>query len=147
MLTRYGAGVSERLPPPPPPPRVPAIPQRPEELVLTIGDIGVSPSWVVTPNGTAPLAGSQWTVLDNTRIERYTPGWATFWGIALAFFFLLGLLLLFAKRERIVGYVHVTVVSGPLMHTTQLPVSHPIDVDRARAIVHRAQVMAAEARR
>jgi len=150
-MSRYGSGV-EQPPtppqgPPPPPPSVPAVAQKPEEVVLTIGDILVSPSWVVTPNGTAPLAGSQWTVLDNTRVEKYLSGWTVFWAIFLAFFFLVGLLLLFFRKERIVGYVHVTVVSGHVMHTTQLPVAHPIDVDRARAIVRRAQVMAAAARR
>ena len=123
------------------------MPQRPEEVVLTIGDIGVSPSWVVTPNGTALLAGSQWTVLDHTRVEKYRSPWVVMSAVVLAFFFLVGLLLLLVRKERTVGYVHVTVVSGHLMHTTQLPVADPIDVDRVRAIVRRAQIMATEARR
>lgn len=33
-----------------------------EPYVASVGDIGVTPSWVVTPRGSAPLAGSQWWV-------------------------------------------------------------------------------------
>jgi hypothetical protein len=35
-------------------------PESTDPIVLTIGDIGVTRNWVVTPNGTARLSGSQW---------------------------------------------------------------------------------------
>src|SRR5256885_11665131 len=79
-------------PAPPPETSPPAVPQpagslqscdATDPIVLTIGDIGVTRNWVVTPNGTARLGGSQWIARDMTRTESKIPTWA----IVLAFFF------------------------------------------------------------
>ena len=97
----------------------------PEPFILTIGDIGVTRHWVVTPNGTAPLAGSQWIARDLTRTESRIPPWAIVLAIIFAFFCLIGLLFLLVKEAYTTGYFEVSVNSGSLYHVTQLPVSHP----------------------
>ena len=116
---------------------------QPEQYVLSIGDIGVTPSWVVTPNGTAPLRNSQWLVNDRTTIQRSIPPYAIVLAVVFALACLLGLLFLLIKEDRTVGYVEVTVRSQNLYHVTQLPASSPGAVLHARHLVNQAQGMAA----
>lgn len=47
------------------------IPTYPYDAVL--GDIGIINGWIVTPNGNAPLQGSQWIVADRTWTCTYLP--------------------------------------------------------------------------
>jgi hypothetical protein len=117
-------------------------PTRPAPILLWIGDIGVSPHWVVTPNGNAPLAGSQWIVRDGTRVEESIPGYAIALAIIFFIFCLLGLLFLLIKERRTSGYVEVTVRAGDVYHVTQLPARHAMEVDGIRRLVHQAQSMA-----
>ena len=115
-------------------------------FVLTIGDIGVTPDWVVTPNGSAPLRGSQWLVMDMSRTESRIPGWAIVMAIVFAVFCLIGLLFLLVKETTTVGYVEVSVQSGDLFHRTQLPVFTPESVAQIRQLVGQAQTLAARVR-
>lgn len=134
-------------PAPPPDVPVPAAPSPgvPEQYILTIGDIGVTRSWVVTPNGTAPLAGSRWLVMDQTRTERKIPSWAIVLAVLLALLCLLGLLFLLVKEEQTVGYVEVTVMSGSLAHVTQIPATSAWAATQVRQQVYQAQSLAAAA--
>ena len=118
-------------------------PGQPEQFVLTIGDIGVSPSWIVTPNGTAPLGRSQWTVQDRTFLQQSTPTWAIVMAVLGFLFCLLGLFFLLAKETTVTGYTEVTVRSGNVFHVVQLPANSPQAVAHARHLVHQAQSMAA----
>lgn len=93
----------------------------PEPVLVQVGDITVSEHWVVTPNGTAPLAGSQWAVRDLSYTTRYTPTWAIVLAIIGFFFLLIGLLFLLVKEDRVQGYVEVSVRAGQLWHVTQIP--------------------------
>jgi hypothetical protein len=43
---------------------------QPEPLLATIGDIGVSQHWVITPAGSYPIRGSVWTVSDMSHWEE-----------------------------------------------------------------------------
>jgi uncharacterized protein DUF2510 len=122
------------------PPRAPT-----EQFVLTIGDIGVSPHWVVTPAGTAPLAGSAWIARDMSRTERKIPTWAIVLAIVFAIACLLGLLFLLAKEDRTTGYVEVTVTAPGLQWMTQVPVSTQAQIARVRQDVAYAQSLAASA--
>ena len=126
-------------------PEVPAVVHGAEPLVLAIGDIGVSRSWVSTPNGAAPLRGSQWIQRDMTRTTSSIPTWAVVCAILFALFCLLGLLFLLVKEYKTSGYVEVSVQSGTLFHVTQIPVFSPVVVDQTRAQVYQAQTMAAAA--
>jgi hypothetical protein len=110
-----------------------------EVAVLRIGDISVSPHWVVTPNGTAPLAGSEWTLIDSTR--PYTKH--AWWTIVLAIvLFPLGLLFLFIGTEEIRGPLELKVKSGDLLHTTQLYVKNRMMSDTIRKNVGQVESMA-----
>jgi hypothetical protein len=117
-----------------------------EQFILTIGDIGVSPHWVVTPSGSAPLAGSQWIVRDTSRTEKKIPTYAIVLAIVFALLCLIGLLFLLIKEERVTGYVEVTVMSGDLQYMTQIPVSSQAQIARVRQDVAQAQSLAAAAR-
>jgi len=124
---------------------VPPVPGAPEQILLSIGDIGVSRSWVVTPNGSAPLVGSQWIVQDRTITQRSIPTYAIVLAIVFALACLLGLLFLLIKEDRMTGYVEVSVRSGNLFHVTQLPAQSPQSVLHARQLVAQAQSMTAAA--
>ena len=122
------------------------IPGQPEQVVLTIGDIGVSPNWVVTPNGTAPLRDSQWTVQDRTFMQQATPTWAIVMAILGIVFCFLGLLFLIVKENQTSGFTEVTVRSHNVFHIVQLPANSPHAVAQARQWVYQAQSMAAAVR-
>lgn len=113
-----------------------------DPIILSIGDIGVTQHWVVTPNGTAALAGSQWIASDMTRTETKIPTWAIVLAIIFAFACLIGLLFLLAKEKVTTGHVEVSVRSGNLYHVTQIPVSTESQVAQVRGLVHRAQALA-----
>lgn len=135
--------------PGPPPDAVPSpagsVPQPPghDPIILTIGDIGVSRHWVVTPNGTAPLAGSQWLARDLSRTESKIPAWAIVLAVIFAFACLIGLLFLLVKEQRTTGYFEVSVRSGTLFHVTQIPISSAYQIAQTRQLVHQAQTLAA----
>jgi len=118
----------------------------PQPFILTIGDIGVTQHMVVTPNGSAPLAGSQWIATDMSRTESKIPSWAIVLAIIFAVLCLLGLFFLLVKEERTTGYMEVSVRSGDLYHRTQLPVSNALQIPQLRQLVAHAQSLAARAR-
>jgi hypothetical protein len=114
-------------------------------FLLTVGDIGVTAADIVTPNGTAALAGSTWIVSDMSVTERRIPTWAIVCAIVFALACLLGLLFLLVKEDVTRGYVQVSVRSGDLSHMTQIPVTTPVQVAQIRAQVAQAQTLAAQA--
>ena len=115
-------------------------------FLLTIGDIGVTPDLIVTPNGTAPLQGSQWIAMDMSRTESRIPGWAVVMAIIFAILCLIGLLFLLVKETTTTGYVDVSVRSGDLYHRTQIPVWSQESVAQVRQLVGQAQTLAAAPR-
>ena len=120
-------------------------PDATDPVVLTIGDIGVTRNWVVTPNGTARLGGSQWIARDMTRTESKIPTWAIVLAVVFALVCLLGLLFLLVKEKDTTGYVEVSVQAGNLLHATQIPVSSQYQVAQIRQQVSQAQTLAAAA--
>ena len=120
-------------------------PDATDPTLLTIGDIGVTRNWVVTPNGTARLGGSQWSARDMTRTESKIPTWAIVLAVIFALVCLLGLLFLLAKEKYTTGYVEVSVQAGNLFHATQIPVSSQYQVAQIRQQVSQAQTLAAAA--
>jgi len=137
-------------PPPaggPPPPLLPPQPlAAPADAVMfAIGDIGVSRTFIYTPNGNAPMRGSQWYASDTSRTEDKIPAWAIVLAMVFALACLLGLLFLLVKEKTTTGYVEVRVSSGTLSHLTQIPVSDPTQVMQIRHLVGQAQSFAAAA--
>ncbi|PYC71021.1 hypothetical protein C7C46_26920 [Streptomyces tateyamensis] len=96
--------------------------------LVTIGDIAVTSTGIITPAGPIPLQGTVWTATDLSRTEeRIAPA-----GIVLAIIFflfcLIGLLFLLMKEKRTTGHVQITVSGGGRYHTTSIPVSSPHQV-------------------
>ncbi len=114
-----------------------------DQIVLTIGDIGVSRHWIVTPNGSAPLGHSSWIVRDMSRTESKIPSWAIVMAILFALLCLVGLFFLLVKEQTTTGYVEVSVQQGQLYHVTQIPVSNAQQLAQVRQLVYQAQSMAA----
>lgn len=95
----------------------------PEQTLVVVGDITFSKNWLVTPNGNAPLRGTQIHLTDLSRTTSSTPTWAIVFAIIGAFFFLIGLLFLLVKETRTEGFVQITVSNGTLVHMTQVHVA------------------------
>jgi len=117
-----------------------------EAILVSIGDIGISQNLIVTPNGSAPLAGSQWILRDMSRTETRIPAWAIILAIVFFLACLVGLLFLLVKEKTTTGYVEVQVQSGSLLHVTQIPVSDAAGIAHARQLVTYAQSRAAATR-
>ncbi|GEN81147.1 hypothetical protein [Actinotalea fermentans] len=114
-----------------------------EPYVASIGDIGVTRHWVMTPRGPAPLAGSEWWIADRGAWSQQIPVWAIILAIV---FFPLGLLFLLCKETKWSGWLEVTVRSGALVHTAVLPLPS-YEAQNAHAAVDRIRALAAEAGR
>jgi hypothetical protein len=142
-----------RLPPTTPPskPPKPASPFMPSKVappsaqpfLMTIGDIGITADRVITPNGSGPLAGSQWICTDMSRTESKMPALAVVLAIVFAIFCLLGLLFLLMKETKTSGYVEVSVRTGNIYHKVQIPINNVGHVAQVREQVNKAQVLAA----
>jgi hypothetical protein len=97
-------------------------------VLVTLGDITVSRSWLVTPGGNAPIAGATITVTDLSRTESRIPPWAIVLAVIGALFFLLGLLFLLVRETFTTGSLQVTVQNGSFFHATQIPVQSPATI-------------------
>jgi hypothetical protein len=104
-----------------------------EPTLVTIGDIAVTPTAVLTPAGRYPLAGTTWIVSNNTSTTESIPAYAVVMAIIFFLFCLLGLLFLLIKEKRVTGFMQVSVQGPGLYHMTQVPVSqvaHIIDIEQ-----------------
>ena len=114
-------------------------------MLVTIGDIGVTPSTVITPNGTRPVGKVQWMFTDMSRTTQAIPAWAIVCTIAFFVFCLLGLLFLLVKETRTEGSVQVIVQGPGFVHTVQLPVYSVAQVADYSARVNYASSVSAGA--
>ncbi len=111
-----------------------------DPVLLSIGDISVTPTHVVVPQGRYPLHGTTWTVQDSTQVTESIPAVAIVLTIIFVWFCLIGLLFLLMKEKRYSGFVSITVTGMGLYHSVQFPASQHTGawaadmVGRARAI-------------
>lgn len=117
-----------------------------EPVLLTLGDINCTADRVITPAGTYPLAGTQWTFADLSTTTRELPTWAVVMTVIFFLFCLLGLLFLLVKQERTTGYGHVTVQGEDFLYTTQIPISAQAMVADLHARVNHARMLENQAR-
>lgn len=94
----------------------------PEPVLVTIGDIGVGQTTVVTPSGTAPVGQTTFQFTDLSTTQEGIPTWAIVCAVIFFVFCLLGLLFLLVKERRTEGFVQIVVQGPHLLHTVQLPV-------------------------
>jgi hypothetical protein len=92
-----------------------------EPPLVTIGDITVTRTSIVVPQGRYRLRGTTWTVQDSTQITESIPAFAVVLAIIFAVFCLLGLLFLLIKEKKVSGFISVTVVGDGLYHSVQFP--------------------------
>jgi hypothetical protein len=101
----------------------------PSQILCTVGDISVTATEILLPNGRAPLRGTTWIVNPQVNITQKTPTWAVV--MAIVGFFLvcvLSLFFLLAKERTVQGFVQVSVQGPGLMHTTQMGVASEVQM-------------------
>ncbi|NUS17350.1 MAG: hypothetical protein HOY69_39145 [Streptomyces sp.] len=111
--------------------------------LMTIGDIAVTQSGIVTPAGVLPLRGAVWTVSDMSRTESKTPTYAIVLAVVFALACLLGLFFLLIKEQVTTGYAQVTVNSGGRFHAVMIPVRTPQDIYMITQQVNYARTLCA----
>jgi hypothetical protein len=92
-----------------------------DAVLLTIGDVAVTRTHVIVPQGRYPLQGTTWTVQDSTQVTESIPVYAIVLAIIFAFACLLGLLFLLIKEKRYQGFVTVSVTGQGFYHSVQFP--------------------------
>ncbi len=107
-----------------------------EPVLCSVGDIGVTQHWVITPNGTFPLRRTTWVSGNNTVTTSGIPTWAIVMCILTIWLCLLGLLFLLAKEQSTTGTVQVSVQGEGTYHVTQVPVSHWNGINQVEQRVH-----------
>lgn len=108
-------------------------------MLVTIGDVACTATEVITPSGTTPVGSATWTVTDMSRTVRRIPAWAIVCAVVFALFWLLGLLFLLAREERVEGSVQVTVQGPGLLHVTQVPATSKGTLAELNARVNHAR--------
>jgi hypothetical protein len=94
------------------------------QVIVQVGEIGVTSSTVHTPAGDIPLKGSTWQVSDYWHHEQRIPQWAIVAAI-LGFCVLtvFSLLFLLVKETISHGTVQVTVTNGTRQYVARIPVT------------------------
>jgi hypothetical protein len=111
-----------------------------DPVLLSIGDISVTPTHVIVPHGRFPVHGTTWTVQDSTQVTEGIPAVAVVLTIIFVWFCLIGLLFLLMKEKKYTGFVSITVTGMGLYHSVQFPAAQQTGawaadmVGRARAI-------------
>ena len=118
---------------------------QPGQVMVTIGDIGVTPTEVITPLGRRPVRGTVWMIQNNTVATQSIPTYAIVLAVVFAIFCLLGLLFLLIKEDKTQGYVVVSVQADGFFHATQVPVSYPTQIAEIDGRVNYARALAASA--
>ena len=90
-----------------------------EQLLVQVGEIGVTQKWVHTPVGACPLKGAMFSLMDMHQERSKRPTWTIVVAILL---FPLGLFALLAKDTECFGFVNVTVQNVGFTYTTQVRV-------------------------
>jgi hypothetical protein len=125
-----------------PPPMYP--PYGDDPVLFSIGDIAVTRTSVIVPQGRYPIRGTVWTVQNQTYTTQEIAQWAIIVAI-VGFFFVcfLSLFFLLVKETKYHGAMTV-IVQGPdgLRHMTQVPAFNPMMAQWVQQNVNQAQALA-----
>lgn len=116
-----------------------------EPVLLMVGDIAITQTYVILPYGRYPLRGTIWTVQDNTQVNEGIPAWAIVLAIiGFLIVCIFSLFFLLVKERRYTGNIVIT-VSGPgLYHSVPFPAG-PASGARVADLIGRARAYAASA--
>ena len=119
-----------------------ANPPQYEPIRVQLGQIACTDNRVHTPIGSYPLAGTTWTVTNQSYVTESTPGWAIVFAIIFFIFCLLGLLFLLVKERKIIGSVQVSVQGPGFAYSALVPAYNEMAVYQVTERVNwiRAQV-------
>jgi hypothetical protein len=92
-----------------------------EPIRVQLGQIACTDTQVHTPVGSYPLAGTTWTVTNQSYVTESIPGWAIVLAILFFLLCLLGLLFLLVKERRITGSVQVSVQGPGFAYSSLVP--------------------------
>jgi hypothetical protein len=92
-----------------------------EPIRVQLGQIACTDTRVHTPIGSYPLAGTTWTVTNQSYLTESIPAWAIVAAIVFFIFCLLGLLFLLVKERRITGSVQVSVQGPGFAYSSLIP--------------------------
>ncbi|MEZ5210090.1 hypothetical protein [Gordonia sp. (in: high G+C Gram-positive bacteria)] len=98
-----------------------------EPPLVTIGDIVVTRSHVITPSGTFALKGARWNVVNYTQTTQTTSQTGLILAIVGAVLICaLSLLFLLMKEDKTTGYVQVIVAgANGVQHVCNIPAYSP----------------------
>jgi hypothetical protein len=113
-----------------------------EEIRVQFVQIACTDTQVHTPVGRYPLAGSTWTVDNQTYTTQSIPGWAIVMAVLFFVICLLGLLFLAIKERRTAGSIKVSVQGQGFSYTDLIPAYDEMAIYRINEQVNwiRAQV-------
>jgi len=121
-------------------------PTEADRVLVTVGDMAVTGTYLMTPGGPHWLRGTTWTMSNYATTSQYTPAWAIIGCFVFLPFCLFGLVFLLAKNTRTSGSVQVTVQGPGLFHTTQIPIRSVAQIAAAEQSVNYARFLVAHAR-
>lgn len=113
------------------------------QVLVSMGDISVTPTHVVTPAGSCPVQGSVWTAQDHVVTTSQIPGWAVVMTVLFVWFCLIGLLFLLAKKITVSGWVEVAVQGQGLYYATRVSVVGSYQIAAVHDQVNYARTLAA----
>ena len=116
-----------------------------DEIVVGVGDIGVSTRWVHVQDGLYPLRDTRWTVDDQVTEVTEIPPYAIVLAVIFFMVFLLGLLFLLIKVRTVEGVVEVSVEGDGYHHVTHEPVASYVGVQSVHKRVNYIRHLAAAA--
>jgi len=93
-----------------------------EPIRVHVGQIACTDTQVHTPVGSYPLAGTTWTVTNQSYITESIPAWAIVLAIIFFVFCLLGLLFLLVKERSTRGSVQVSVQGPGFFYSSLIPI-------------------------
>lgn len=115
-----------------------------DDIVASIGDISFSARTIHVPGRSFPMAGSIWTVRDNTMVTRQMPQWAWVGVIVGILFCGLGLFFLLVRETVVSGYIDVEVRNGSDYFVTQVPARNSLGtLGQVRQLVDYARSLSA----
>jgi sensor histidine kinase YesM len=119
-----------------------ASPPQYEPIRIHLGQIACTDTRVHTPVGSYPLAGTTWTVTNQSYVTESIPGWAIVLAIIFFIFCLLGLLFLLVKERRTSGSVQVSVQGPGFAYSSLIPAYNEMAIYQVTERVNwiRAQV-------